>query len=143
MTKLNTPRDYASADRMLGRRDEKKIGHNTKLVRTLAYRFTDAEDSPPGSEFGEELEAIAIRYHTTNVVVMAEDGTVELFSGGWSTITTAVRFNAFLIDHGFHVTTDRKEGGFRVHQFGNPNPFDFVEGFNFETDEGGRLRIGP
>jgi hypothetical protein len=37
--------------------------------------------------------SIIVRYHATNVVVVAMDGTITLNTGGWRTVTTKLRMN--------------------------------------------------
>ena len=46
-----------------------------------------------------EDNTVAIRLHTTNVVVIGNDGTVTLNSGGWKTATTKQRMNQYLNNH--------------------------------------------
>ena len=40
-------------------------------------------------------ETIAVRYHKTDVVTYKADGKIILNSGGWQTVTTKERLNAF------------------------------------------------
>jgi len=68
--------DYHAADTLLGSRDERRIGHNTRLRRA-----------------GDD---IAVRYHATDIVTMSADGAVTIDTGGWDTVTTWQRVNALL-----------------------------------------------
>lgn len=63
-------------DARLGTRPQKKIGHNTWLLR-----------KPDG--------AVALKYHETEVVTWKPDGSIVLDSGGWRTSTTKVRLNYY------------------------------------------------
>ena len=67
--------DYNTALAKLGRRDSKKVGNNTYLIRL-------------GSDIG-------VRLHNTVVVTIHNDGTYTLNSGGWQTVTTKDRINQF------------------------------------------------
>jgi hypothetical protein len=77
---------YASADAYLagGRnRNNRPIANNTRVVRL-------PDGPPPGND-----RSIAIRLHQTDIVVYHDDGTVQLFTGGWYTVTTKARINDF------------------------------------------------
>jgi len=39
---------------------------------------------------------ITIRYHRTDVVRLAPDGQTEIYMGGWPTVTTRQRINAYI-----------------------------------------------
>lgn len=71
---------YAAASTLLGSRVSRRIGHNTILQR-----------DPRG-----QTGAIAVRYHTTDVVTLTADGWLEMNTGGWHTVTTWQRINALL-----------------------------------------------
>lgn len=64
---------YEVAEKTLGRRDSKKVGNNTYMVR------------------GDGC--IHVRLHQTNVVTYYPDGRIVLNSGGWRTPTTKDRIN--------------------------------------------------
>src|SRR3954454_13693188 len=68
--------DYESASAYLGSKDDRPIANNTRLVRHAPDR-------------------IAVRFHATDVVTYCADGTTELNSGGWLTVTTKDRINGF------------------------------------------------
>jgi hypothetical protein len=68
--------DFSTASATLKKRESKKIGNNTYLVRI----------SP---------ETIGVRLHNTVVVRIHSDGTYTLNSGGWRTVTTKDRINAY------------------------------------------------
>jgi hypothetical protein len=72
---------YAAADTLLGTRDSRRIGHNTTLHR---YSGPAASD------------AIAVRYHSTDILTLSRDGWLTLSTGGWHTVTTWQRINAVL-----------------------------------------------
>lgn len=50
---------------------------------------------------------LAIRYHSTDILVLAPDGTITLYSGGWRTMSTKDRLNAYL-PAGCYITQDKK-----------------------------------
>lgn len=68
---------YADAESKLasGRKGEKKIGNNTYLRRVDG--------------------GIAVRLHATDVVTIHPDGSYTLNTGGWWTVTTKERINAY------------------------------------------------
>ena len=72
-----TPTTYAEADSILGRKDSRKIAHNTYLERL-------------------DAETIGVRLHRTYVVRFNVNGTLSLDSGGWQTVTTKERMNRYL-----------------------------------------------
>lgn len=76
MANLQKCNSYEDAERILGNRSKKKIGHNTWLQKT-----------------DESIEAI---YHETAVVVYEKDGTIWANTGGWHTVTTKDRLNQLL-----------------------------------------------
>ena len=57
------------------RNGSRKLGNNTYL-----------HESGP--------DAYAVRYHATDVVIIHRDGTYELATAGWDTITTKARINS-------------------------------------------------
>lgn len=68
---------YESASKLLASSKSglKKIGNNTYLHKVDG--------------------GIGVRLHSTDVVVIHEDGTYTLDSGGWQTVTTKARINEF------------------------------------------------
>lgn len=86
MTTLTTPRSFKDADAQLtGRnRDSRKVARNTYLQR--------------------RGNSIAVQLHDTDVVTFHPDGSVTLNTGGWNTVTTRDRMNAF---SPLHVWTER------------------------------------
>jgi hypothetical protein len=48
-----------------------------------------------GSVIGAQPNAISIRLHSTDIVVIFEDGSRELRTGGWRTMTTAARIRQY------------------------------------------------
>lgn len=86
--KLADVTSYEEASYFLGDRDEKTIANNTRLV-----------ERPLTGD-----RAIAVRLHGTDVLTYVRSGFVVLHSGGYRTVTTKDRINAFL------------PKGYRVHQ---------------------------
>jgi hypothetical protein len=86
MARCRDFRDYADADAFIGSRDSRKVGNNTYAERRAG-------------------EAIAIRLHATDVVTFHADGSRVLDTGGWTTVTTKDRINAYAFP--FHVWSDR------------------------------------
>lgn len=79
MAKIMTPDEFTCEGwkRLLGDREERKIGHNTWLV-------------------GMHNGGVAIVYHNTPIVEYAPDGGIYINFGGWGTVTTRQRMNACL-----------------------------------------------
>lgn len=67
---------HQEAAALLGTRDSKKVGNNTYLERL------------PGGCFG-------VRLHNTVVVRIFPTGVYSLHTGGWQTVTTKDRINAY------------------------------------------------
>ncbi len=86
-SRADLPTSYFAAQSRLGRRDERKVANNTRLVRRADDR-------------------IAVRLHSTDVVTFYADGSTRLSSGGWQTVTTRDRINRCL-DGGWSVGTER------------------------------------
>lgn len=63
------------ADSKLAGRDRRKVTHNTYLIR--------------------RSEGIALRLHDTDIVTYLPGGDIILNSGGWQTVTTKQRMNAY------------------------------------------------
>ena len=76
---------FDSFEQRLDGRDSRKVGNNTYLERNTFYdRAADRIAS-----------FIGVRLHGTYVVRAYEDGTVSLHTGGWHTVTTKDRINAW------------------------------------------------
>ncbi len=86
---------YAKAVVKLGKRDSKKVANNTYIRRT-------------------GLDTIALRLHETDILVWHEDGSVELNSGGWQTVTTKSRMNEFAPGGWYDRSGDGQWRGFRI-----------------------------
>lgn len=69
-------KSFTEAVEKLGTRNSRKLANNTYL-----------EKQPDGT--------IAVRLHSTNVVIYSPDGTITLNSGGWRTPTTKDRINTY------------------------------------------------
>ena len=68
--------DYTTANAKLGTRDSRKLGNNTYLQR-------------------REDGSIAVKFHLTDVLAFHADGRTVYQSGGWRTVTTKARMNAY------------------------------------------------
>ena len=78
MAKLKaTPKNYAEALEVLNGKSSMRLGNNTYLEN-------------------HENGVIAVRLHNTNIVVFYAHGRVELYSGGYQTVTTKERMNQFI-----------------------------------------------
>jgi len=79
---------YKEADKLLqGRcRNRRKLENNTYLER-------------------RSQNTVAVRLHSTDVVTLHRDGSFQLDSGGWNTITTRDRINRYLPR--YHVSSER------------------------------------
>lgn len=64
---------------LLNGRNSRKVENNTYVTRQLGG-------------------AVALRFHQTDILTAAPDGTVTVTSGGWRTVTTKARLNEFLGD---------------------------------------------
>lgn len=111
---MTTVSTWFGADTFLhgGRRKtDRPIENNTRVVR-----LSD--------------ERIAIRLHDTDVVIFDKDGSVELNSGGWLTVTTKARMNEFLGERG-NVWSER--GKWYVGHW-NGNKTRFFDGIRIAAD---------
>jgi hypothetical protein len=90
VAKLNIDKDhtYEKLKDFLGSRDERKVGNNTILHKTLDGK-------------------IAIKYHRTDIMTISQLDTMTLNTGGWETSTTIGRLNQLLPDN---VGIFRKKG---------------------------------
>lgn len=86
---------YAKAVEKMGKRERKKVAHNTYIHRT----------GP---------DTIALRLHDTDVLTWHEDGTVELDSGTWKTSTTKDRINRFAPGGQYNYEGEGRWEGFRI-----------------------------
>lgn len=77
------PRNYAEALEVLGKYNARKIANNTYLEKFDAM-------------FHDSVPSIGIRLHGTYVVKFYANGTTELNSGGYRTVTTKDRMNRYL-----------------------------------------------
>ena len=80
MAKLKSkPRNYAQAAAYLAGRDRVKLGNNTWLENING--------------------GIGVRLHNTIIVWFHEDGKTTLHTGGYYSVTTKDRINAFITGH--------------------------------------------
>lgn len=105
---------YAAARTLLGSRDSRVIGHNTRL-------HTQSDGS------------LAVRYHSTDVYVMTADGWVIPDTGGWSTVTTWQRINALL--PGPWRIASRGKSGHWLYYSGRPIT-PYVDGLAIRPESG-------
>jgi hypothetical protein len=70
--------DYQSASEQLtGRcKERRKLGNNTYLVR-------------------RSETAIAVLLHSTDIVTFHSNGDIDIYTGGWNTVTTKDRINGY------------------------------------------------
>lgn len=104
---------WDAATALLGTRDSRVIGNNTRLIR-------NAEDE------------IDIRYHSTDVIEIRRDGWLILRNGGWHTTTTAKRFLDYLPSP-WRIGTYRTSGEWWVWH-GRTPLLPFINGIAVHTD---------
>lgn len=95
---------FEDAKNKLGKRPSRKLENNTYL-----------EACPDGS--------IGVRLHATHVVKLYTDGTYELSSGGWKTLTTKERINSYA-----PVAVCQKKGRWYL------NGSDFYDGIRVDSE---------
>ncbi len=86
----------------LGSRKSRKVANNSYLCMTEGERDREGHPGQRGT--------IAYKLHETYVVLYHHNGSVELNSGGWRTVTTKDRINRCLRDYGpreYRVCSDR------------------------------------
>lgn len=71
------PTSFGEAVAFLDGRDDVAIMGNTRLIRL-------------------DEHTVAVRFHNTYIVTFHRDGSIDLNSGGWQTVTTKARINSFL-----------------------------------------------
>lgn len=109
------PTSYAQADQILsetrgaGRGQRRMLARNTYLTRRSDTR-------------------IAVRLHQTDIVIFHERGVIEVYTGGWNTMTTRERINRYL-PSGYAVWTDKRVA------YLSRRPWD-SEGFRYPLTEG-------
>jgi len=86
---LRAPFSYEMSEKVMqtGRRGRRKLQNHTYLERI-------------------DEHTVGVRLHDTYVVKLHDDGSTSLDSGGWHTMTTKDRINAYLMDN-FAVSSDR------------------------------------
>ena len=90
--------DYARRD-LLNNRTKRKVGY------ALYARLTDAD-------------AVAVRYHDTDIVTFYSDGSIYLDNGGWPSMTTKRKMNELLAPLGLCVD------GYTLHRGTRPKTAD-------------------
>lgn len=84
MAKLKaTPKSYAEALQTLNGKQSMRLGNNTYLEQR----------KQPGDCL---TERIAVRLHSTDIVVFYPSGRVTLHTGGYESVTTKERLNHFI-----------------------------------------------
>lgn len=100
----------------------RKVGNNT-------YKERHRESTDASSEY------IAIRLHETDVLRVYRDGRIVLSSGGWRTVTTKDRINAWL-PRPWHLVQNK--GTWYLHHgyWNDPNPSSclFADGMTIHPD---------
>lgn len=76
--------------RFLNGREEKKLGNNTWVLKTEDWR--------------NGLDAVAVKYHDTNILLINSGGVTTINNGGWDTNTTKDRLNQFLRCKGIYIS---------------------------------------
>ncbi len=76
--------------RFLNGREEKKLGNNTWVLKTEDWR--------------NGLDAVAVKYHDTNILLINSGGITTINNGGWDTSTTKDRLNQFLRCKGVYIS---------------------------------------
>lgn len=112
--------DYDELDTFLGEgRSLVTIGNNTSLMRT--------------AHLGRD--AIAVVLHSTKVVTVDDLGNITLDTGGWDTVTTKDRINAFLGDFLGDVYVCHRQGRLYlgIRSAGGPETLhDFYDGITLD-----------
>lgn len=100
--------DYWSAQSFLGRLTERKLAHNTYVVK--------------------DGDRYAVRYHTTNIVTYTPNHAI-VNTNGWTTSTTSFRINK-LIPMRFSIF--QKNWKWYVWDRDNDTTFDYHDGMVFD-----------
>ncbi len=120
---MGGPNTYAFWDEKLGKRKSCKIDRNTYVERCdEMYKDTGC--------------AIVIRLHKTNVLTFLKNGRIDVNTGGWMTVTTKERINAFL-PVGPHIS---QEGGVWYWVSGSPDWKTLAVFTDGDTISKGKLR---
>lgn len=108
---------YFGAQTALGSRDSKRIGHNTTLHRTYGGAY-------------------AVQYHSTDILTAHPDGSIEIATGGWDTITTKTRIN-HLLPGGYGIHGHRIAGQTSLYLWVRGYPITpFVDGLTVQPADG-------
>jgi hypothetical protein len=102
--------NYEDAEEVLKGREQKKIGHNTWLIR-------------------RDPDTIVVKYHRTNIVVYVP-GWMECYADGWETYTTKDRLNQ-LLPAGWSICQVKHRWYVRNHATGEQS--DWYDGITFST----------
>ena len=70
-------------------KNEKKLGHNTWVLKTVDYNTKE--------------DAVAVKYHGTKIITVNPENVVTLDTGTWETNTTKDRLNQFLSCRNIHI----------------------------------------
>ena len=122
--------DYASAMRFLGNRDERKIANNTYIVRLPPEIQFQSPQQFPG------VDLVGARLHNTVIITWFPHGAPMLNSGGYSTVTTKARMNAFL--EGTPWSVSQKRGEWFVHNRHQGTTNEFYDGVRLSLPNPGR-----
>ncbi len=115
MARMNaTPDNWFGADTYLGKRNERVIGHNTRIERA-----------------GNGDASIVIKYHGNEIVRYTTES-VTYSSCGWRTVTTKQRINEFL-PAGWHVWAEHGEW-YLGHGWDDKNRYVWADGITILND---------
>lgn len=78
----------------------------TRKAQGIAYAKLGNNTYLEWCDYGNTPDAIAVRYHQTDIVTFHPDGRIELRNGGWHTMSTKQNISAF---SPFCVYQDRGE----------------------------------
>ena len=119
---MNLPTTFAEAERFRESSRTRKLGNNTVL------RWS--EDEP-----GRERDWYAIRLHDTDVVTFYADGTIQLDSGGWKTVTTKDRMNKILQPNGYTLYQQDFEWFITRLPFSHNEPSPYYDGMVLQLED--------
>lgn len=104
----------------IGEKTKKKIGHNTEA------KFSGGD--------------IVVTYHGNPIVILSPDGSLEISTCGWNTVTTTGRLHAFVVQnfHGKNIGVSGAKGTWLVN-WANGTKIDISSGEWFPIDAHGNI----
>lgn len=104
-----------------------------EMVEDISGEFTEANMIGHSTlEYYRPDGTRVIRFHRTDVVTIAPNGTVTLNTGGFETPTTKKRLNDYL-PWGWHVFA-RDHVWYLGHMYGDKERYVFVDGMSIAPD---------